>query len=327
MEFTWEDVANVKLKPTDQFTSLVQSVKKNPGSSILEKMIPIVNHDGVMFFLCDLYLKKNKKLCAGVMVCFDWNVGDFSMVGDPEVELVAVGHFGSKVLALKTNKQFCLLEDFAWKETFIPPLPSDSLQNLVILTYQSLLLVINGSTVWIYDDGICNWLQFELLTPDGKLDSSPKNSFVVVGGMLFVCSSSKEMVFCVELQVVMQIVLNCANTLEEGATVSKQVLQLSHTLKGANFIFLHSNYVLAIHTTSTTVVSSVYIDRIRYYDIHCCHWHEVECNNDTTGIVRGCWLSLFDDCAGVVVLPTLAVWGSWQSWGSAKLIRIQFRKK
>ena len=256
-------------------------------------------------------------------MCFDWNVGDFNMVGDSEIELAAIGNFGSKVLALKTNKQFCLLDDFTWKETSIPPLPSESLQDPVILTYQSLLLVINGSTVWIHDDGICNWLQFELSTPDGKLDSSPKNSFVVVGGMLFVCSSSKEMVFCVELQVVIQIVLNCS---EERTAVSKEVLQLSHTLKGANFIFLHGNHVLAIHTTSA-VVSSVYIDRIRYYDIHCCHWHEAECNSDTTGIVRGCWLSLFDDCAGVVVLPPLPVWGSWQSWGSAKLLRIQLRKK
>ena len=154
MEFTWEDVANVKLKPTDQFTSLVQSVKKNPGSSILEKMTPIVNHDGVMFFLCDaVYLKKNKKLCAGVMVCFDWNIGDFSMVGNPEVELAAIGQFGSKVIALKTNKQFFLLDDFTWKETSIPLLPSDNLQDPVILTYQSLLLVINGSTVWIFVTG------------------------------------------------------------------------------------------------------------------------------------------------------------------------------
>ena len=286
-------------------------------------MTSIVNHDGVMFFLCDVYLKK-KKLCASVIVCFDWNISDFGMVGDPEVELATIGHFGSKVIALKTNKQFALLDDFTWKETSIPLLPSDSLQDPVILTYQSFLLVINGSTVWIHDDGICNWLQFELSTPDGKLDSSPTNSFVVVGGTLFVCSSSKEMVFCVELQVVIQIVLNCS---EERTAVSKEVLQLSHTLKRANFIFLHGNHVLAIHTTSTTVVSSVYIDRIRYYDIHCCHWHEAECNSDTTGIVRGCWLSLFDDCAGVVVLPPLPVWGSWQSWGSAKLLRIQLRKK
>ena len=168
----------------------------------------------------------------------------------------------------------------------------------------------------------------ELLTPDGKLDCSPKNSFVVVGGKMFVCNASKEMVFCVELQTVIQNVLNSSATFEaENTAISNPVLQLNYTLKGANFISLHGTYVLALHTTSTTLVSSVYIERVRYYDINCCHWHEVECNGDTTNIVRGCWLSLFDDDAGVVLLPTLPVWGSWQSWGSACLNRIQIRKK
>ena len=327
MELTWEHASDVKLKPTDQFTSLIQNIKKIPGSFILEKVTPIVSHNDAIFFLCDVYLKQNKKLCDGVTVCFDWKAGNFNMVGDPEVELVSIGHFGSKVLALKANKHFCLFDDFTWKETSIPPLPSDNLQDPVILSYQSLLLVINGSAVLVHDDGICSWLQFELMTPDGKLDNSPKNSFVIIGGKLFVCSSSKQMVYCVELQKVLQIVLACSASTHEEERALNQVLRLSHTLKGANFIFLHGNHVLAIHTTSTTLVSSVYIDRIRYYDIYCCHWHEAECSNDTTNIVRGCWLSLFDECAGVVMLPTLPAWRSWESWGSAKLLKIQFRKK
>ena len=327
MEFTWKDVASVKLKPADQFTSVVQSFKKNPGSSILEKLTPIVNQDGIIFFLCDVYLKKNKKLCPGIALYFDWNMGDFNMVGDLEVEFVTIGHFGSKILGLKTSKQFCLLDNLTWKETSIPPLPLDDIRNPVILTYQSLLLVIDGSAVFVHDDSVYGWLRFELLTLDGKLDCSPKNSFAVVGGKLFVCDASKEMVFCVELQTVIQNVFNRSATLEaENSAVSNPVLQLSYALKGANFIILHGTYVLALHTTSTTRVSSVYIDRIRYYDINCCHWHEVECNGDTTNIVRGCWLSLFDDDAGVVLLPTLPVWSSWQSWGSAYLYKIQLKK-
>ena len=103
MELAWEHAGDVKLKPTDHFVSLVQNIKKIPGSFMLDKVTPIVNHNNIIFFLCDLCLKKNKRLYVGVTVCFDWNVGDFNMVGDPEVGLAAIGSFGSKILALKTT--------------------------------------------------------------------------------------------------------------------------------------------------------------------------------------------------------------------------------
>ena len=283
-------------------------------------MIPIVYHNDVIYSLCDVQLKRNKKWCAGVAMWFNWNSGIFNIVGDPKVEIVSIGHFGTKVLALRANKHFCFLDNFSWVQTPIPSLPSNSLQDPVILSYQSLLLIINGSTVWVHGDGFCNWLQFELLTPDGKLDSSPKNSFVTVAGKLFVCNSLKEMVYYVELQ---KLILVCSNEEEKPM----QVLQLNCILKGANFIFLHEKNVLAIHTTSTTRVTSVYIDKISFYDVRCCHWHELECSLDSTNIIRRCWLSLSDDCADVFEIPPVPVMSSWQSWGNVKLHRIQLRNK
>ena len=163
-------------------------------------------------------------------------------------------------------------------------------------------------------------MQFELSTPDGNLDISAKNSFVVVAGKLFACSSLKELVYCVELQEMIQLMIDISAT---EPVDSKKVLQLNCILKDVNFIFLHGNNVIAIHTTSTTRVSSTYIDRIRCYDVHCCHWHEVECNLDSTNIVKGSWLSLFDDCAGVVEIPPVPSMWSWHSWGNAKLHKIQ----
>ena len=281
-------------------------------------MIPIVCNNDVIYSLCDVQLKRNKKWCAGVAIWFNWKSGEFSIVGDPETKIVSIGRFGTKVIALNANRQFCFLANFKWVQTSIPPLPSNNLLDPVILTYRSLLLVINGSTVWVCDHGFCNWLQFVLSTPDGQLDSSPKNSFVTVVGRLFVCSSLKEMVYYVDLQ---EVILGCSNEEEKPM----QVLQLNCILKGANFIFLHEKNVLAIHTTSTTRVSSVYIDRFSFYDVRCCHWHELECSLDSTNIIRGCWLSLSDDCAGVFEIPPVPMMSGWQSWGNVKLHRIQLR--
>ena len=272
-----------------------------------------------------MQLKSSRKWCTGTTACFNVATGEFSVVGDPEVEFVSMGHFGSKVLALKANKEFCLLADFSWIDTSIPPLPTDSLRDPVILTYQSLLLVINGNTVWAHDEGICDWLQFELSTPDGNFNISSKNSFVVVAGKLFVCSSLKKMVYCVELREMIQLMIDISAACQvERATVSKNVLQLNCILKDANFIFLHGNKVIAIHTTSTTRVSSAYIDKIRCYDVHCCHWHELEFSLDSTNIIKGSWLSLFDDCAGVYEIPSVPSL-SWHSWGNAKLHKIQLK--
>ena len=327
MEFNLEIVSDVKLNPTDQFVSLVQNITI-PSGSITDKMVPTILHDDKIIFLCNVYLKKSKKLCIGVAVCFDQKSGEFNMVGNPEAELVTIGHFGSKVLAVKTNKQFCFLDDFTWKETSIPPLPIDCFYHPVMLTYQSFLLIIDGSTVFVNDNGVGKWMQFDLLTPDGRLDSSPKNSVVVMGGKLFVCNSAKEMVYCLELQQIIHLLLNDSATYEKDkSTVSKQVLQLRHILRGANFIALHGNNVIAVHTTSATRVSSVYIDKIRYYDIYCCHWHEVEysSNNQTIDVVNGYWLSLQGDCAGVCAVPSVPKLGSWQSWGRAKLFKVQYR--
>lgn len=329
---TWEKIAEVKLKPADKFASEIQTIRELPDSSILYKVTPTVYHNGIIFLLCNVQLKRNRKWCAGVTAYFSVTDGKFNMVGDPEVEHVSVCHFGSKVLALKANKKFCLLTDFSWMDTSIPPLPTDSLKDPVILTHQSLLLVINGTTVWAHDKGICNWLQFELSTPDGNFSISSKNSFVVVAGKLFACSSLKEMVYCVELQEIIQLMIDISATepvdgishQEERAMVSKKVLQLNCILKDANFIFLHGNNVIAIHTTSITRVSSAYIDKIRCYDVHCCHWHELECSLDFTNIIKGSWLSLFDDCAGVFEMPSVPSL-SWHSWGSVKLHKIQLR--
>ena len=331
--FTWEKIAEAKLKPLDKFTSEIQTIRELPGSSILNKVTPAVYHNGIIILLCNVQLKRNKKWCTGVTACFNVHIGEFSMVGDPEVQFVSIGHLGSKVLALKANKKFCLLTEFSWVDTSIPPLPTDILQDPVILTYQSLLLVINGNTVWVHDDSICNWLQFELSTPDGNLSISSKNSFVVVARKLFVCSSLKKSVYFVELQEMIQLMIDisAAESTEnmshqkEKATVCKKVLQLNCILKDVNFIFLHGNNIIAIHTTSTTRVSSTYIDRIKCYDVHCCHWHEVRCSLNSTDIVKGSWLTLFDDCAGVVEIPPVPSVLSWNSWGIAKLHKIQLR--
>ena len=313
-------MTEVKLKPCYNFTSVIQNIRKIPVSSILEKIIPIVYHNDVVYSLCDIQLKKSKKWCAGVAMWFNWNSGEFSTVGDPETEIVSIGHFGTKVVALNAKKQFYFLDNFEWVQTSIPPLPSNNLHDPVILTYRSFLLVIDGSTVWVHDDGFCNWFQFELSTPDGKLDSSPKNSFVTVAGKLFVCSSLKEMVYYVDLQ---EVMLDCSNEEEKAM----QVLQLNCILKGANFIFLHEKNVLAIHTTSTTRMSSVFIDKISFYDVRCCHWHELEWSLLSTNIVKGCWLSLSDDCAGVFEIPPVPVMSGWKSWGNVKMHRIQLRNK
>ena len=331
--FTWEKIAEVKLKPLDKFTSEIQTIRELPGSSILNKITPAVYHNGIIILLCNVQLKRNKKYCTGVTACFNVHIGEFSLFGDPEVQFVSIGHLGSKVLALKANKKFCLLTEFSWVDTSIPPLPTDSLQDPVILTYQSLLLVINGNTVWVHGDSICNWLQFELSTPDGNLSISSKNSFVVVAGKLFVCSSLKKSVYFVELQEMIQLMIDisAAESTEnmshqkEKATVCKKVLQLNCILKDVNFIFLHDNKVIAIHTTSTTPVSSTYIDRIKCYDVHCCHWHEVRCSLNSTDIVKGSLLTLFDDGAGVVEIPPVPSMLSWNSWGIAKLHKIQLR--
>ena len=67
----------------------------------------------MIILLCDVQLKRNKKWCAGVTACVNVPIGEFSMIGNPEVQFVSVGHLGSKVLAMKANKKFCLPTDFS----------------------------------------------------------------------------------------------------------------------------------------------------------------------------------------------------------------------
>ena len=349
-------MADVSFKPADTISAEILNIKKAPVSSF-EEVISAVYYDSKVFFLCEMHVKKQQP-CAGTTIWYDPIVGKFDAIKDQE--MVCFGHFGTNLLALASDKLFYLLTNSAWKVASIPSLPADDLQNPVILTYQSLLIIVNGKVVWVHDDSICDWMQFELSVAEGDLDISPKNSFAILAGKLFICISSQETVYSVELQPVIDKILNYPNSKTgqddpstqeeetkpkqedevikdalndalkedvldkapnstEGKPVPpKQTLQLSRILKGATFIFLHSENLLAFHNTPTC------IDRVWYYDVRCYHWHNVEYNNsDASGLMLKNWISL-SNCAGVLKL----VWSSW-SWAQcrAKLYTIQLAKQ
>ena len=310
--------------------------------------MPAVFYDTRIFFLCKLYCKRQKDACTGAIIWYDPKVGKFDAITDKEI--ACFGHFGTDLLALGKNKKFFCLKDNAWKDAMIPSLPASNLHSPAILTYHSLLIIIDDNVVWVHDD-VCEWMQFELSSKDGDFKGSPKNSFAILAGKLFVCCSSKESVYSVELQhVIDKCYPNSKNnaslqedlklkqengTNENGlkddtsgeipvpeSTVEKQVkhiLHLSRILKGATFIFLHAENLLAFHNTPSS------IDRVWYYDVQCYHWHNVEYNSsDANSVMLKNWISL-SNCAGI--LEFVWSWALSTTWGEAKLYQIQLVKQ
>ena len=240
--------------------------------------------------------------------------------------------FWEHIIGLKKQKQFLLLVDHAWEFSLIPPLPGGDLRNPVILTYHSFLLVVDGSVMWVHGDSICNWTKFELSSAEDVLvDSSPVNSYVVLGGKLFVCSAIQKTVYYINIKQIFDTVLkSCrdetANPLpddqqgKESAPLPKSIgreshtLPLTQTLKGAHYIFAHDGSLFALSIAQTTRMSSYYIDRAWYYDVRCCHWHDIEC--DTPDMTRGCWLSMAGH-ASIFEFSSV-----WRGWGHVKLHKL-----
>jgi len=302
---------------------------------MLEKSAPIVYsfHTSQIFFLTDIYFKGIKTLYTDVAICYNPLSGEFNIINGPEDDyskVLSIGHLSDKIIALEKTNRFLLLSNSKWVVSSIPPLPVNDFDNPLIFKYQSFLLVIDGSVMWVHDNGIGDWMKFQLLTSEGPLQTSPKNSLIILAGKLFMCLSSEKSVYSVDLQQVVHTVLSAqvaaqqeSESKEEGrkrdtftkAPNSQHTLQLNLILKGANFIFLHSNHVLAFHTTKLTRVSSTYIDRVWYYDVQCYHWHNAECV--CPDIINGTWFSMAG-CAGIAEFST-----AWKGWGRAKLYKIK----
>lgn len=329
MVLGYKPLANINLKPADKISTEIHGIQKAPISSF-EGAIPAMYYNSKIYFLCKMYRDILRRSCVDTTIWYDPLVGIFHTIRNQEVVCFAcTGYNGTTLLALGKKKQFFLLKDDAWEVASIPSLPVDDLQNPVILTYQSLLIVVNGSAVWVHGENLCDWIQFELLIDDGDFKTSPKNSFAILGGKLFACNSSQETVHCVELQQVIDITLKYSNSeIKKEDSSSKQqnnskpkqgsdnkgILQLNRILKGATFIFLHAENLLAFHNTPSSV------DRVWYYDVRCYHWHNVEYNSkDVTGVMQKNWISLCG-CAGILEFAW-ATWGT--AWGNAKLYNIQ----
>ena len=344
------------MKPVDRISGVIQNIKKAPVSSF-EGVMPAVYYDSKIFFLGDVVYKKQKQPCVGAVVWYDPLVGTFDVIRDQEI--VCFGHFGTSLLALSKNRQFFLLTDYAWEVTSIPSLPATAgdLQNSVLLTYHSILIIVKGKVVWVYVDNNYCWMPFELVVEKGDFEISSKNSFTILAGKLFVCISSQKTVYSVELQQLIDITLNYSNSkangnrlstqdnlkskkenqtvtiedalndaisdetpISDNTASSKQTLQMNQILKGATFIFRHAENLLAFHNTPSS------IDRIWYYDVRCYHWHDVaigSSNNDTTGALLKNWISLHDCAAGVLELALPSAWMLTTAWGQAKLYEIQ----
>ena len=175
--------------------------------------------------------------------------------------------------------------------------------------------------VWAHDDKACEWLEFEMSVEEGDFEVSPNNSFAILAGKLFVCNSSQETVYSVDLQEVIDRLYN--SKVSENVSLMQQpkrILQLKRILKGATFIFRHAEDLLAFHNTPST------IDRVWYYDVRCYHWHNIECSSsDASGVMLKNWLSL-PNCAGILELALTSAWTLTTSWGQAKLYEIQVDK-
>ena len=334
------------MNPVDKISGAIRSIEKAPNSSF-EKVMPAVFYDSKVFFLSKLYCKKQREAYTGATVWYDPVIGKFDIITDEEI--ACFGHFGSDLLALGTNKQFFLLKDNTWKGALIPSLPASDLHNPAILTYYSLLIIIDDNVIWVHDDIVHEWMQFELSSDEGDFKGSPKNSFAILAGKLFACCSSQESVYSVELQhVIDKYYPNNAHTSPQNglklkqeketnenglkddtsdvtpvpdSTAEKQakhVLHLSRILKGATFIFLHAENLLAFHNTPTSV------DRIWYYDVQCYHWHNVEYgSSDANSVMLKNWVSL-SNCAGI--LEFAWSWALSTTWGEARLYQIKLVK-
>ena len=345
----------VNLKPADRILPIVQNIRNTSSST------PAVYYDSKIFFLCEIYFKKPKQVYMGATVWYDPLEGKFDAIKDQE--MVCFGHFGTTLLGLAKNKRFFLLTDYAWESASIPPLPADDLQNPIILTYHSFLIIVNGNVIWVHDDDFCDWMQFELSVEGRNFEGSPKNSFAILSGKLFVCSSSEEMVYSVELQQVVDITLNYSNSkANENSVPMKQEhskpKQDSGTMEDAlkdaisddiqmpdkkdqqmpdkkdppkqilqlNRIFKGATFIFP-HATNLLAFHNTpaSIDRVWYYDVRCYHWHNVEYNSsDASGAMLKNWVSM-SDCAGILHLSLPSAW-SITSWGHAKLYEIQLVK-
>ena len=330
-----EEVDAVDLQPVGRMASTLHSIKTFPGSSMLEKNFSVVYNfqSDKIFFLSDLYLNGFSELYCGIALCYDPLSGRFDVIEGPEdqklCKILSICRLGDSIIALDKHNQFVLLVDSKWVHSSIPPLPNSCKENPIILTYMSLLIVIDGNIMWVYDDGVGNWMKFQLSTSGGVLESSPRNCFIVLAGNLFICCYSQELVYCVALQQVFDSIVQskcCDTGSVDKASLKKEIaqdltqnLQLSVILKGSNFIYCRADDILAFHTTQTTLVSSVYIDRAWYYNINCCHWHNIEC--DESDLTHGCWLSMAD-CAGIIEFSS-----AWSGWGHAKLSKVQLKKQ
>ena len=309
-------VGDVSLKVADEISGKIQNILHAPKSSFKE-VLPAVYYDSKVMFLCEMICKKQKEPCVGATVWYDPTVGTFDAITNAEI--ACFGHFGTRLLALGKNKQFFLLKDYIWEVASIPTLPVDDLKNPVILTYDSLLLIVNGGMVWAHDDNTHKWVEFEMSVEEGDFEVSLKNSFAILAGKLFACNSSQETVYFVDIQKVIDK-LSKVNDDSSLMQQPKQILLLKRILKGATFIFHHAEDLLAFHNTPST------IDRVWYYDVQCYHWHNVECSgNDASSMMLKNWLSL-SNCAGILDLTLTSAWTLTTSWGQAKLYEVQVDK-
>jgi len=319
----------IDLQPVSDTITTLHSIKSFPDSSII-KNLTLLYHDSKILFLCDLYLKNEKQLRVGTMACCDPQNGNFTTINNGS-DILCIGCFGNSIIGLKKQKQFLLLVDYTWIFSLIPPLPGGDLRNPLILTYQSFLFVVDGSVMWVHADSICDWMKFELLSAkDAPVASSPVNSYVVLVGKLFVCSATQKTVYYIDIKQIFDVILEnssseATNQLSDDQKQGKEstplveskgshTLMLTQTLKGAHYIFAHNDYLFALSTTQTTRMSSYYIDRAWYYDVRCCHWHDIECT--TPDITKGCWLSM----SGHASIFEFA--STWRGWGHVKLYTV-----
>ena len=352
-------LGGVNLKPADRISAVIQNIKKAPVSSF-EGVIPAVYYDSKIFFLGDVVYKKQKQPCVSATVWYDPVVGKFDVIRD--LEIVCFSYFGTSLLALAKNRKFFLLSNYTWEATSIPPLPATAgdLQNSVLLTYHSILIIVNGKVVWVHVDNVYDWMQFELEV-DGNFEVSSKNSFTILAGKLFACISSQKTVYSVELQQLIDIALNYSNSningnclsTQQDAVKSMQENQTVHvsiedalndaisdetpipdntgqsilskqTLK-MNKILKGATFIFC-HAENLLAFhnSPSSIDKVWYYDAQCCHWHNVEYDsNDASSVMLKKWICLSNNYAGILELALPSGWTFTTSWGQSKLYEIQ----
>ena len=265
------------------------------------------------------------------------------------------------------DKQFFTLTDYAWQATSIPSLPSAAgdLQNPVILMYHSILIIVNGNVIWVYNDSVCKWVQLELSVEEGDFEVTPTNSFAILADKLFVCISSQKIVYSVGLQQLIDITLSYSNSKTTGNCLSTQqdaILKLRQENHSVHFRIEdalddavldeiaipdntgQSNFSKKILKMNEILKGATFIfcharillalhntsssvDKVWYYDAQCCHWHNVEYDsNDASSVMLKKWICLSNNCAGILELALPSAWTFTTSWGQAKLYEIQLLK-